>query len=53
MQKIQQKTLDKVAKGILNSRAVEHKRLKEPTKTELNKKFVIRVKTHKLVMKEV
>ena len=53
MQTINQKTLDKVDKVILNSKAVEHKRPKEPTKTELNKKFVMRVKTGKLVMKKV
>lgn len=40
---IKQKTLSKVAKGLLKPNAVEHKRPKEPTKAELNKKFIMRL----------
>lgn len=42
-QKLNQKTLDKVAKGLLKPNSVEHSRPKEPTKAELNQKFVMRL----------
>ena len=42
-QEINTKTLDKVTKGFLSIQAVQHKRPKEPTKGELNKKFVMRI----------
>ncbi len=40
---MKQKTLNKVANALLKSNAAEHKRPKEPTKAELNKKFVMRL----------
>lgn len=43
MQKLNQKTLNKVAQALLKPNAVEHKRPKEPTKAELNKNFVMRL----------
>jgi hypothetical protein len=50
----EQKTLDKVAKGLLNSKAAEHKKPKDPSKKELNKKFVMRVdRKGKASIKEV
>ena len=48
------KKLDKVAKGLLSLNGVEHKRPKEPTKEDLNRRFVLRVgKAGELNMKEV
>lgn len=54
MKKLNQKTLNKVSKGLLKANPVEHKRPKEPTKAELNKKFVMRVnRKGNLAMQEV
>ena len=48
------KKLDQVAKGLLSLGGVEHKRPKEPTKEELNKRFVLRVgKAGNLNMEEI
>lgn len=52
--KIKQKTLDKVAKGLLSLNAVKHKKPKEPTKADLNKKFVMRIaRNGKVKMNEI
>ena len=52
--KIKQKTLNKVAKNLLSLNAVEHKRPKEPTKSDVNKKFVMRIaRNGKVKMNEI
>jgi hypothetical protein len=54
MKKLNPKTLHKATKGLLKANAVEHKRPKEPTKAQLNKKFVMRLdKKGNLAIKEV
>lgn len=54
MTKIKQKTLNKASKGLLSLNAVEHKRPKEPTKADLNKKFVMRItRNGKMKMNEI
>ncbi len=40
---MKEQILSKVAVALLKSNVVEHKRPKEPTKAELNKKFVMRL----------
>jgi len=40
---INKKKLNQVAKGLLTLKSVEHKRPKEPTKADLNRKFVMRL----------
>lgn len=42
-QQIKQNKLDKVVKGLLSLNSVKHKKPKEPTRAELNKKFVLRI----------
>ncbi|MDE0471462.1 MAG: hypothetical protein OXH57_05935 [Ekhidna sp.] len=51
---INKKKLDQFAKGLLKLKSVEHKRPKEPTKADLNRKFVMRLdKNGTPYMKEV
>lgn len=51
---MKQKILNKVAEGLLNLNAAEHKRPKEPTKVDLDKKFVLKAdRKGNLAMHEV
>ncbi len=47
------KQLQKSAKILTNLPSVEHKKPKTPNKTELNKKFIMRLKNNKPAIIEV